>query len=373
MASEFKSEFESGLTRDAIDLKAALISSFAEEIVNEDKLKSLLQKNAHPIAYDGFEPSGRMHIAQGIIRTTNTNRLTDSGCTFIFWVADYFAKLNNKMDNDMEKIRNAGKLMIETWKLCGMNMENVEFLWTSKEISSRSDEYRELVLDIASKFSLSRIQRCCQAMGRTDKDDLTAAQIFYPCMQCADIFFLNVDICSLGLDQRKVNMLANEYCDKTQYKKPVILSHHMIMGLDGSDKMAKSNPNNAIFMDDTPADVKRKIKKAICPPNIIDKNPIMEYFKYIVFEHPATQNSIIIRRKPEYGGDKTYYSYRVLETAYITGDVHPGDLKNCLIECINIILHPIQKALAEDEDFAELSRLVRSYNVKPSGKKEKKK
>lgn len=69
-------------------------------------------------------------------------------------------------------------------------------------------------------------------MGRKDSDDLSAAQIMYPCMQCADIFFLKADICQLGMDQRKVNMLAREYCDMAKIKfKPVILSHHMLMGL----------------------------------------------------------------------------------------------------------------------------------------------
>ena len=29
-------------------------------------------------------------------------------------------------------------------------------------------------------------------MGRNETDELSAAQIFYPCMQCADIFFLKV-------------------------------------------------------------------------------------------------------------------------------------------------------------------------------------
>jgi tyrosyl-tRNA synthetase len=48
-------------------------------------------------------------------------------------------------------------------------------------------------------------------------------------MQCADIFFLKADVCQLGLDQRKVNMLARDYC--TDPIKPVILSHHMLMGL----------------------------------------------------------------------------------------------------------------------------------------------
>jgi tyrosyl-tRNA synthetase len=50
----------------------------------------------------------------------------------------------------------------------------------------------------------SRIQRCCTIMGRKDSDELSAAQIMYPCMQCADVFFLKADICQLGMDQRKV-------------------------------------------------------------------------------------------------------------------------------------------------------------------------
>lgn len=41
------------------------------------------------------------------------------------------------------------------------------------------------------------------------------------------------DICQLGMDQRKVNVLAREYADDARPKriKPVILSHHMMPGL----------------------------------------------------------------------------------------------------------------------------------------------
>ena len=56
------------------------------------------------------------------------------------------------------------------------------------------------------------------------ENSLTAAQILYPIMQCTDIFFLKADICQLGVDQRKVNMLARDYCDLAGRKlKPVIL------------------------------------------------------------------------------------------------------------------------------------------------------
>ena len=62
-----------------------------------------------------------------------------------------------------------------------------------------------------------------QIMGRSESDDLAASRIFYPVMQCADIFFLGADICQLGMDQRKVNMLAREYCDDIKRKnKPII-------------------------------------------------------------------------------------------------------------------------------------------------------
>ncbi len=44
--------------------KFNLVKSIGEECVQEDELFNLLDKKPNPIAYDGFEPSGRMHIAQ---------------------------------------------------------------------------------------------------------------------------------------------------------------------------------------------------------------------------------------------------------------------------------------------------------------------
>ena len=73
-----------------------------------------------------------------------------------------------------------------------MSMWQVLFLSASEEINKRPDKYWTLVMDIARRNNLKRIVRCSQIMGRAESDDLSAAQIFYPCMQCADIFFLEV-------------------------------------------------------------------------------------------------------------------------------------------------------------------------------------
>jgi tyrosyl-tRNA synthetase len=45
-------------------------------------------------------------------------------------------------------------------------------------------------------------------MGRNEGDDLPMAQLLYSCMQCTDIFFLDINIYQLGIDQRKVNIVA---------------------------------------------------------------------------------------------------------------------------------------------------------------------
>ena len=59
--------------------------------------------------------------------------------------------------------------------------------------------------------------RCCQIMGRNEQDELTAAQIFYPCMQCADIFFLKVtcftrDVMEIALCRIGFQIYLDFYC-----------------------------------------------------------------------------------------------------------------------------------------------------------------
>lgn len=348
-----------------IEERIQLIMSVGQECRTEADLRKLLEtKQTRPICYDGFEPSGRMHIAQGIQKSINVNKLTDAGCTFLFWVADWFAQLNNKMGGDLKKIRVVGEYFIEVWKACGMNMENVEFLWASDEINKRSDEYWTRVMDIAALNSLARIKRCCTIMGRGEGDELSAAQVMYPCMQCADIFFLKADICQLGMDQRKVNVLAREYCKQTKPKiknKPIILSHHMLPGLkQGQAKMSKSDSSSAIFMEDSVEDVKSKINGAFCPEKEVDGNPVFEYIKYLILPKGC---SLEVKRDEQNGGDKTFSSIEELEEDFKSGALHPGDLKPAVANAINSILQPVRDHFKNDATAKKLLEQVKSFKV----------
>lgn len=41
-----------------IETRLQMIKSVGEEIITEQELRELLETKTHPVAYDGFEPSG---------------------------------------------------------------------------------------------------------------------------------------------------------------------------------------------------------------------------------------------------------------------------------------------------------------------------
>ncbi|MBS3135376.1 tyrosine--tRNA ligase [Candidatus Woesearchaeota archaeon] len=212
--------------------RLALISQVGEEIVTKDDLVKILDKKQNPIAYDGFEPSGKnIHIAQGLLRAININKMTKAGCRFKILIADWHAWANNKMNGNLEHIQKVGEYLIEVWRACDMDLKNVEFVWASDLV--KDNNYWKEVMQIARISTVKRIQRCSQIMGRKEGDAQQASQILYPCMQAADIFYLGADICQLGMDQRKVNVLAREVSKKLGHAEPVIVSHHMLSGLQG--------------------------------------------------------------------------------------------------------------------------------------------
>src|SRR3989344_7485765 len=351
--------------------RIALIKQVGEEIISEEDLKKLLETKKNPVAYDGFEPSSKIHIAQGLMRAINTNKMTKAGCSFKMFVADWHAWANNKLGGNLDNIQTAGKYMIEVWKASGMDMKNVKFIWASDLVND--EEYWKKVMNVSRDLTLARVLRTTQIMGRSEKETLSAAQIFYPCMQAADIFHLEADITQLGMDQRKVNILAREIGPKLGFWKPVVVSHHMLMGLGQPPtgnvsaeeralqmKMSKSKPETAIFMTDSAEEVQHKISKAYCPERLVEGNPVLEYCKYIIFEKFKEFN---VERAEKFGGDVIFGSYKELEKAFVAGKLHPVDLKNAAAACIDLLLVQVRAYFEKNAKAKKLKALVESYDV----------
>lgn len=354
-----------------LETKIDLVKQIGEEIITEEELRQLFETKQNPIAYDGFEPSGLAPIHFALLRAINVKDMLATGVKFKFWVADWFAWINNKMGGDLQLIRKVGEYFIEVWKAAGVPVDNVEFLWASENMDQ---EYWKRVVLIAKNTTIARMNRCLTIMGRKEGELQEASQYFYPAMQVSDIFQLECDICQLGMDQRRANMLAREVGPKLGLWKPVAIHHHMLIGLQGmktpegyetdvamdiaiSSKMSKSRPESGIFIHDSKEEIATKIKNAFCPPKVIDNNPILEFAKYIIFK---MQDTLAITRPEKFGGDLEIASYAELEQLYRDGDLHPLDLKNGVAEALEAHIAPIREHFEKNKNARELYEFVRS-------------
>ncbi len=336
------------------------------EVITKEDLRSLLQTKDKPWAYDGFEPSGLLHLGSGILRAIKIQDFLDAKVGFILWVADWFGWINNKMGGDLNLIKKAGEYMIEGWKACGVDTKKLKVLWTSD--AAKDDNYWKGVIEVAKHTTVQRTVRAGTIMGRTEEEMQYTAQLLYPMMQCYDPFYFGADILQLGMDQRKVMVLSREIAPKLGKAPPVVCAHHLLMGLQGAEtkmdakeefeaKMSKSKPKGTIYIHDTKAEIQDKINSAFCPEKVIEGNPLLELWKYIIlrkFEAGRT-----IERPSKFGGNLELHNYAELEKIYREGKLHPMDLKKGTAEALDEILAPVRKHFDHGK-AKELYEIVRA-------------
>jgi tyrosyl-tRNA synthetase len=371
----FQIKFKLSRNSDDMDIETRmeLIKRVGEEIITQEELRELLKSHDHPVAYDGFEPSGLAHLPFGIFRPMLLKDMQKAGIHFKLLLADSFAWINNKMGGDPAAIKKVGEYFMEVWKAGGI--ENVEYVWASDLMADK--EYWKKVILIAKNTTVHRATRALTIMGRKEGELTETAQYFYPMMQTADIFQLKADICQLGLDQRRANILAREVGPKLGWNKPVVVSHHMLMGLEGvkepegfeenrkldaeiSSKMSKSKPSTCIFVHDSKDEIKKKIGRAYCPEKVVEGNPVLEYAKHLIFRN---HDSMKIERPEKFGGTIDFSSYQEVENAFREGKLHPMDLKNGVAENLDSMISPIREHFENNKKARELFEFVKSQQV----------
>ncbi|MGC8913865.1 MAG: tyrosine--tRNA ligase [Thermoplasmata archaeon] len=337
-----------------------LVVRNTEEVVTPEDLRAILNSVQNPKAYIGFEPSGFMHIGH-IICAEKIKDLERAGFEVTILLADWHAHINDKLGGDLEKIKIAGAYMRDSFLALGVSEENTKFVYAEELVDSK--DYWKKVILVAKNSTLSRIKRTLTIMGRQeDESESDTSKLIYPCMQVADIFELDVDVAYGGMDQRKAHMLAREVCEKLGRKKfvavhtPLLSSLQSTGRMDIADaKMSKSHPDSCIFLHDSYEEILRKIKKAYCPQKVVESNPVIEIARYIVF---PKFGKLEIKRKPEFGGDLTLYSFEELVKNYSADQLHPMDLKNAVAEALSNILADVQKYyLVHGENLEKLKTI----------------
>ena len=362
------------------DEKLKLITRNLEEVLTEEELRSLIDSGTSLKHYIGFEISGKVHLGTGLATLLKVKDFHDAGAETVIWLADWHGWINNKLDGTLETSQKmARSYFAEAMKaayLCiGGDPETLIFKQGS-ELYAEKPEFWATTIKVAKATTISRMMRSTTIMGRIAGESSDTATLFYPAMQAADIFTLEVNLAHAGTDQRNVHVVAREAAKALDKPKPIAIHHHLLQGLlkpditegDKEDikvalKMSKSKPDSAIFIHDEPAEIKRKINNAYCPEAVVEFNPILDWVKHLIFYNSATPgDSLQIQRDQKWGGDLSYNSYEELEKDYVEKKLHPQDLKNAVAEWLIKKLEPARKyfedpkrkeALEEIEDLTK--------------------
>jgi len=334
-----------------------LVTRNVQEIVTHEELRELLKSEARPRAYWGFELSGLMHIGMGLVCGSKIKDMVEAGFDYTIFLADWHSWINNKLDGNMDNIRLCGEYFKDCFTALGIKPESVNYRWASD--ITRDVKYWERVIGIAKSASLQRTWRALPIMGReTGLMDMETAWVFYPCMQSADIFHMNLHVACASMDQRKAHMLARDAGEKLGWKKPVCVHTPLLVSLQGlqktdkqfdenaeinvriGSKMSKSVPEGCVFVHDSPEEIEAKLEAAFCPPRQAEGNPVLEMAKLTVFPE---KTSLTVTRPSKYGGPEIFNSYEELERAYVKGDLHPLDLKKGVADALTEILSPVRE------------------------------
>lgn len=360
-----------------VNEKFELIKRNTEEILEEEDLMKMLKDGEKLKHYIGFEISGKPHLGHGIVCMSKVKDFIDADVDCSIFLADWHSWINDKLGGDMKVIKGIGaayfrEVLKAGFKCVGGNPEKLKFVLGS-ELYHNNDRYWETVVDISKNTSLARILRSITILGRQEGESVDFAKLLYPPMQVADIFIQGLNLVHAGMDQRKAQVIARDVGLKLKYSpllnkkkekiKPVAVHGHLILGLQkpaiwpvpsekmqdlwAQNKMSKSIPGSAVYMDDSEDEIRKKMNKAFCPEKEIGFNPVLDWAKYIVFA--IGKNKLEVKRPSKFGGDVTYKNYSDLEADFASGKLHPMDLKAAMADKLIEILKPAREHLSNPE------------------------
>ena len=374
--------YERRLTMDSQE-RFELITRNTEEVMTEEDLNLLFELGIPIKHYIGFEISGKIHLGTGLMCMSKVKDFMDAGIDCSIFLADWHTWINDKLGGDRDTIKRVAvgyfkEGLKASLKCLGGNPDKLKFV-LGTELYHHNDEYWETLIELSKKTSLGRMKRSITIMGRKEGEDVDFAKLIYPPMQVADIFIQGINLPHAGLDQRKAQVIAREAATKINIKplldnkgnklKPVAIHHHLILGLQkptvwpvpkdklqelwSTMKMSKSIPSSAVFIHDSPDEIRRKLNKAFCPEREIEFNPILDWVKYLIFRDESSELSV----ENQLDENTTYNSYEDLTKDFANGDLHPADLKKAVAEKLVELLEPVRKHFEKPENKKRLEEL----------------
>lgn len=211
----------------------------------------------------GDRPTGKLHLGHYVGSLLNRIKLQDEYEQYVM-IADIQA-LTDNFENPGKIVDNLYEVALDYLSI-GIEPEKSTIF-----IQSHIPELAELTVYYLNLVTLGRLERNptvkTEIQQKGYDSSIPAGFLCYPVSQAADITAFKAEAVPVGEDQipmieqtneivRRFNRIYNTDCLKEA--KPILSKTSRLVGIDGQSKASKSL-GNAIFLSDTPEEIKRKV------------------------------------------------------------------------------------------------------------------
>ncbi len=290
------------------------------------------------IVVSGIRATGQLHIGNYFGAVANFLRMQEQDQCY-FFIADYHALTTHP---DPAALKANSRTVLAEYLACGLDPEKVTLYYQSDV-----PETSELYMLLNMQAYVGELERCTSFKDKVRKhpENVNAGLLTYPVLMAADILLHKGQFVPVGKDQEQHLEMARNFANRFNhfyqtetFPEPYAYNFSgalvKVPGLDGTGKMGKSEgAANAIYLNEDPAAVKKKIMRAVTDsgptePNSPVSEPIANIFTLMgLVSQPETLQHF--------------------QSAYADCSIRYGDLKKQLAADMEQFLGPLRERIKE--------------------------
>ncbi len=315
-----------------------------------------------PILASGIQPTGKLHLGNYLGALKNFVELQNSGkYRCYFFIADLHSLTENF--DPREKSKQILDLAVD-YLAAGLSPQKSTIF-----VQSQVPAHAELSWIFETITPLGEMERMTQfkEKSQVQKQNVNIGLLTYPALMAADIVLYGANFVPVGEDQLQHLELARTLVRKFNNKfgktflepKAIITKVPRLMSLDDpTKKMSKSRPGGCLFLDDAPAMIRQKLRRATTDSG--------KEIKYNKKDKPGISNLLLIY------AELSGMSINAIEKRYVGKGY--AEFKNDLAEVVIKALVPFQKRKREikTHQLIKLKTLIAEGNKKANSVASKK-
>lgn len=313
-------------------------------------LITIPSKMKREIVCSGIRPTGNLHLGNYFGALRNFVKMQEEHDCY-FFVADYHSLTTHPTPDDLYS--NARQILVQ-YLAAGLDPEKATIY-----LQSDLPETIELYLFLNMNAYLGELERVTSFKDkvRQQPNNVNAGLLTYPTLMAADILIHKATRVPVGKDQEQHLEMTRTFAQRFNsmyhaevFPLPQAFNYGQelvkIPGLNGSGKMGKSEgEGNAIFLNDEPSVIRKKIMKAKTDSGPTEPNQP----KPVEIDNLFTLMRVV-------SSDETV---RHFEELYNSCQIRYGDMKKQLAEDMVAFTEPFRQRIAElSADETALRRIM---------------